>query len=90
MKSIFIIGLAIFAVLFLMACNSVNDKRLEQALLFAGDNRVELEQVLTHYESHPQKLEAARFLICNMPRWYGYEKNMSLFLKTENNISLLI
>lgn len=56
-----------------MACNSSNSKRLEQALLFAGDNRGELEKVLTHYKNNPEKLEAARFLICNMPRWYGYE-----------------
>lgn len=73
MKSLFIIGLNIFVIIFLMACNSSNSKRLEQALLFAGDNRGELEKVLTHYENNPEKLEAARFLIRNMPRWYGYE-----------------
>jgi hypothetical protein len=44
-----------------MACNSSNSKRLEQALLFAGDNRGELEKVLTHYKNNPEKLEAARF-----------------------------
>ena len=73
MKSLFIIGLNIFAALILMACNSQNDKRLEQTLPFAGENRGELEKVLTHYENNPEKLEAARFLIRNMPRWYGYE-----------------
>ncbi|RHU23220.1 hypothetical protein DXD68_19235 [Parabacteroides sp. TM07-1AC] len=73
MKSLFIIGLNIFTVIFLMACNSSDSKRLEQALLFAGENRGELEKVLTHYENNPEKLEAARFLIRNMPRWYGYE-----------------
>lgn len=73
MKSLFIIGLNIFAAIFLMACNSPDSKRLEQALLFAGDNRGELEKVLAHYENNPEKLEAARFLIRNMPRWYGYE-----------------
>lgn len=73
MKSLFIIGLNIFAAIFLMACNSTDSKRLEQALLFAGDNRGELEKVLTHYENNPEKQEAVRFLICNMPRWYGYE-----------------
>ena len=73
MKSLFIIALNIFVVVFLMTCNSSNSKRLEQALLFAGDNRGELEKVLTHYKNNPEKLEAARFLICNMPRWYGYE-----------------
>lgn len=68
MKSLFIIGLNIFTTIFLMACNSSNSKRLEQALLFAGENRGELEKVLTHYENNPEKLEAARFLIRNMPR----------------------
>ena len=73
MKSLFIIGLNIFTAIFLMACNSLDSKRLEQALQFAGDNRGELEKVLAHYENNPEKLEAARFLIRNMPRWYGYE-----------------
>lgn len=39
MKSLFIIGLNIFVAIFLMAYNSENSKRLEQALLFAGENR---------------------------------------------------
>lgn len=56
----------------LAACSSV-DKRLENALAFAGDNRGELETVLTYYSSEPEKLEAARFLIRNMPHWYAYE-----------------
>ena len=63
MKSLFIIGLNIFTVIFLIACNSSDSKRLEQALLFAGENRGELEKVLTHYENNPEKLEAARFPI---------------------------
>ncbi len=46
---------------------------MEQALDFAGENRAELEKVLLHYEDSPEKLEAARFLIRNMPRWYAYE-----------------
>lgn len=52
---------------------STGDRRLEKALTFAGDNRVELEKVLTHYNGDPEKLEAARFLIRNMPHWYAYE-----------------
>lgn len=43
------------------------------ALDFAGENRKELEKVLDYYAEDPQKLEAARFLIRNMPRYYGYE-----------------
>lgn len=67
--------LFILLVLTLAACQSEKDRRLEYALGFAGDNRVELEKVLEHYRADPEKLEAARFLIRNMPRWYSYEGN---------------
>ena len=73
MKRKFIIRLNLFASIFFMACSSPEDKRLEQALAFAGDNRGELEKVLDHYKENTEKQEAARFLIRNMPRWYGYE-----------------
>ena len=56
----------------LAACHTI-DRRLEYALEFAGENRIELENVLEHYKDEPEKLEAARFLIRNMPRWYAYE-----------------
>lgn len=55
------------------SCLSFEDRQLEYALIFAGDNRSELEKVLEHYASDPEKLESARFLIRNMPRYYGYE-----------------
>lgn len=55
------------------SCLSFEDKQLEYALSFAGDNRGELEKVLEHYASNPEKLESARFLIRNMPRYYSYE-----------------
>ncbi|MBR7036260.1 MAG: hypothetical protein IKI25_10940, partial [Bacteroidales bacterium] len=47
---------------------------LEQSLKLAGDNRAELEKVLAHYENEgdAQKLEAARFLIANMPGHSSY------------------
>lgn len=48
------------------------DIMLEQALQFAGKNRVELEKVLTHYANDSLKLEAAKFLIRNMPGHYSY------------------
>lgn len=63
----------ILSVILFAACSSLNDKRLEFALKFAGDNRQELEKVLNYYANDPEKQEAARFLIRNMPRWYGYE-----------------
>ena len=67
--------LFILLALILAACRSEKDRRLEYALEFAGDNRVELEKVLEHYRTDPEKLEAARFLIRNMPGWYSYEGN---------------
>lgn len=73
MRNLFITGLNILTAILLMACSSQNERRLEQALTFAGENRSELEKVLSHYENDPEKLEAARFLIRSMPRWYGYE-----------------
>ena len=60
----------IFPLLF--ACGKQNDK-LETALRLAGDNRPELEKVLTHYSQSSAdslKLRAARFLIENMPGHY--------------------
>lgn len=67
--------LFILLVLTLAACQSEKEKQLEYALEFAGDNCVELEKVLEHYRTDPEKLEAARFLIRNMPGWYSYEGN---------------
>ena len=43
--------LFILLVLTLAACQSEKDRRLEYALEFAGDNRVELEKVLEHYRT---------------------------------------
>ncbi|WP_255489195.1 transglutaminase-like domain-containing protein [Parabacteroides hominis] len=40
---------------------------LEQALSMAGENQAELEKVLEYYKNDSLKLEAARFLIRNMP-----------------------
>ena len=67
--------LFILLILTLAACRSENEKRLEYALEFAGDNRMELEKVLEHYKADPEKLEAARFLIRNMPGWHSYEED---------------
>ena len=59
----------------LIACNSSETKRLEQALVVAADNRVELEKVLNHYKNDPEKLAAARFLIMNMRGHSGVNKS---------------
>ena len=46
--------------------------QLDYALEQAGDNRHELELVLEHYKSDPEKLAAAEFLIENMPAHISY------------------
>ena len=56
----------------LASCAKPEDRALEEALAFAGDNRPELEKVLAHYEGDSLKLEAAKFLIRNMPGHYSY------------------
>mgnify|MGYP001652901687 FL=1 len=53
---------------------------LETALQQAGENRVELEKVLSHYKTDPAdslKYKAACFLIENMP-YYTYYKGKQL------------
>ena len=63
----------IAVVIALLVSCSPGNKRLEQALQFAGNNRGELEKVLTYYKNSGQKYEAACFLIENMPQYYAYQ-----------------
>lgn len=67
-------GLISIALLLLVciSCSTEDDKVLEEALSLAGTNRTELERVLSHYQNAPQKLEAAKFLIRNMPGHYSF------------------
>ncbi len=65
-------GFLYIVFLLLTACQSVNDKKLEYALELAGNNRKELEHVLEHYRDDSLKLEAAKFLIRNMPGHGSY------------------
>lgn len=51
---------------------------IAEVLDSAGSNRSELEAVLDHYktkDANPQKLQAAEFLIKNMPAHYSYAGN---------------
>ena len=67
------------ALLFFTSCSpSSYDKELEEALVFAGSNRPELERVLEHYTGDSLKQEAARFLIRNMPGHYSYADTATL------------
>jgi len=63
----FLIGI-LLATLILSSCTSQEERELRASLKQAGDNRPELEAVLTHYaeDADSRKLEAARFLIRNM------------------------
>jgi hypothetical protein len=64
-------------ILLLSACRPKNDTSiLEQVLALAGENRGELEKVLTRYQQSPGdslKYRAACFLIENMPYYYYFE-----------------
>ena len=55
------------------ACNSTLDKRVDNSLLFAGENKAELEKVLSYYKEEPLKLQAAKFLLANIPYYYTYK-----------------
>lgn len=68
----------IFILLLLsLAIGCRDNRRLDAALEFAGENRVELERVLEHYRDSGLKYEAARFLIENMPGYYGYYRGVT-------------
>lgn len=46
------------------------DRVLDTSLELSGENRSQLEAVITHYAGEPEKQEAAKFLIRNMKRHY--------------------
>lgn len=56
----------------LAACTTREERRVEETLVFAGENRAELEQVLEYYKHDELKLRAARFLIANMREKFAY------------------
>lgn len=66
----------IYVLTFLASMSSCNEKlhddMLERALAVAGNNRAEMEYVLSHYANDSLKLAAAKFLIGNMPGHYSY------------------
>lgn len=67
--------------LLFVGCRSQEDRYLEEALKAAGNNRAELESVLEHYttdDPDPLKLEAARYLIMNMPGHYSYRNTEAI------------
>ena len=75
MRKNFLPKLPLLLAALLLSCSSLDESRLEQALVFAGSNREELEKVLEHYAGEPEKLSAARFLIMNMPGHTGVDSS---------------
>lgn len=62
--------LFLIGILFYSCCNDLG-KRTEYCMQFARENRAELEKVLLYYKDEPQKLQAAHFLLANMPFYYA-------------------
>ena len=73
----------LFATLTLVAFSgcSKDDIYLYYALKAAGKNKTELKAVLKHYRSvdkDPQKLDAAKYLIANMPAHFSYRDTAAI------------
>ena len=68
MKYLFVIGFIIF----FFGCTS---SKKDQTLSLAGENRPELEKVLSHYEKGSLKHQAAVFLVENMTYHYAQESD---------------
>ena len=66
--------ISIFILLLLGSCSKPTT--LEKALALAGDNRLELEKVLTHFKDDSLKYKAACFLIGNMPGHCSYKDTL--------------
>lgn len=66
------IGLISFTVIY-YACDNRSRVELDRTLEYAENNRTELQKVLEYYKEDTQKLEAASFLIENMPYQNYYE-----------------
>lgn len=56
-----------------ISVSCVRDKALNSVLEQAGKNKEELEKILAHYDSVPEKKKAAEFLIQNMPGRYSLQ-----------------
>ena len=60
----------LLVVLCMLSCT--RNVGLERTFQRAGENRVELEKVLRHYEEDERKRDAALFLLERMADCYGY------------------
>lgn len=87
MKTNLLFSLSLSLSALLASCSQVSP--LEYALEQAGDNRPELERVLAHYKSDPEKLAAAEFLIENMPAHFSYKDSAAIHMYYEAAIPVL-
>ncbi len=64
----------VFGLMFALSIITACDTDLRKSLDIAGDNRGEMEKVLSHFKDDPDplKYEAAKFLISEMPYHYSY------------------
>ncbi len=69
-----------------LSCQSERDKRLHRALISAGENRVELEKVLSYYKEDTLKRKAAEYLIANMP----YHYTIDTYLESPSGEKLIV
>ena len=67
--------------LLFFSCSSLSEKKLEECIANAGNNKPEILTVLKHYKDSTLKLEAARFLLENMPGHYAIDSNLINHLK---------
>ena len=73
-------------IIFLVACSKKEDLQIQATLENSGNNRSELEKVLSYYEKenpNKLKLKAARFLIANMDKHFFIQSKQIDFYKTE-------
>lgn len=85
MKNSIVISLVLSALL----SSCTQKPLLDYALQQAGDNRPELERVLDHYKSDPEKLAAAEFLIENMPAHLSYKDSAAIHRYYEAALPIL-
>ena len=86
---------AIALYLFCLACRTPEEKQLETALQFAGENRSELEKALRYYNPYSidsLKYRAVHFLIRNMPGCWGpdssFLQSYKHFYKEYRNLTI--
>ena len=73
MKHVILRLAAVAAISVTFSCQRISQRiELRKALLDAGDNRTELQNVLDHYRDSTEKRNAAEFLIRNMPAHFSY------------------